>query len=511
MLAICGGQTVTRTQEGRVLETARQMDGTGWHGRMVPHINGRLRLQKPPLAYWLSDASFNVFGRETAGVGRIPFALAAWLTAGLNLLIGTRLFGRRVGAISMASLLGTVLISRYGLLAETDVLTMLGVTAATYAYWRAAELSLANRASPKPGGFARAVLWYHASATATAFTILAKGPQALFPLLFLIGLCCLRRSAAPLWHWLRSGAPLTILLLALPWFAYIYATVDVRTILDEIRVASLGGAHTGSFVSYFAYLALDSMPWTPFLVAALIVGVPRLSRDRRLAGLALWALVIFVPLCLAGQKQRHYLVPLMPPLMLFVGWYVDRAIRLVKQRGFVRFVVSATAIVFAAASIGLPIWTTSRHALGSADAATSLVLLAAAVAIFAARRGGIARDAITLAHAGAVAVLMLQNVWVPAHAGVTGRTIRAELTRDFGDRPVRMIGRESLSLMFELHAEPGLLETPEQVASAAAQSPETLFVERVDKGEAGMNLPTLSKRASFTLEGDEVNVFDTVH
>src|SRR5947209_20225411 len=68
LLAFVGGPEVTRTQEARVLETAREMLGGGWREWLVPHINGKVRLEKPPLAYWLAAGGFKWFGvSERAG------------------------------------------------------------------------------------------------------------------------------------------------------------------------------------------------------------------------------------------------------------------------------------------------------------------------------------------------------------------------------------------------------------------------------------------------------------
>src|SRR5437588_12500282 len=58
MVVGLGGPDVSRTQEARVLETAREMLGSGWRGWIIPHLNGRVRLEKPPLAYWMAAASY---------------------------------------------------------------------------------------------------------------------------------------------------------------------------------------------------------------------------------------------------------------------------------------------------------------------------------------------------------------------------------------------------------------------------------------------------------------------
>src|SRR4051812_31096793 len=73
LFAFVGGPTVTRTQEARVLETAREMlDEPGsldnW---LIPELNGVARLRKPPLPYWLAAVAFMVAGVDET-IGRVP-------------------------------------------------------------------------------------------------------------------------------------------------------------------------------------------------------------------------------------------------------------------------------------------------------------------------------------------------------------------------------------------------------------------------------------------------------
>jgi hypothetical protein len=55
LLAALGRPQITRSQEARVLETARQMLGNGWRAWLLPTLNGEPRLKKPPLSYVLDD------------------------------------------------------------------------------------------------------------------------------------------------------------------------------------------------------------------------------------------------------------------------------------------------------------------------------------------------------------------------------------------------------------------------------------------------------------------------
>ncbi|HEY7119338.1 MAG TPA: glycosyltransferase family 39 protein, partial [Tepidisphaeraceae bacterium] len=102
LLAGLGTPVVQRTQEARVLETAREMyDSRDRRDWMIPHLNGNVRLEKPPLAYWLAAASFKLLGvGEFAG--RLPFVLAGWLTLGVVYALGASLIDRRFALLAAA-------------------------------------------------------------------------------------------------------------------------------------------------------------------------------------------------------------------------------------------------------------------------------------------------------------------------------------------------------------------------------------------------------------------------
>src|ERR1700733_3324408 len=68
LLTAIGAPPVSRTQEARVLETARQMLGAGPHGWLIPMLNGHPRLEKPPLCYWMAAIAYKIAGvSETVG------------------------------------------------------------------------------------------------------------------------------------------------------------------------------------------------------------------------------------------------------------------------------------------------------------------------------------------------------------------------------------------------------------------------------------------------------------
>ena len=119
-----------------MLETARQMLGRPIEDWLIPKLNGHMRLQKPPLPYWLSALSYRI-GGVSEFTGRLSFALLAWLTLGVTFVSAVWFFdNRRVGLIAALCLMGSYLFARHTRLAETDGPATLFVTLATVAFSR---------------------------------------------------------------------------------------------------------------------------------------------------------------------------------------------------------------------------------------------------------------------------------------------------------------------------------------------------------------------------------------
>ena len=75
---------------------------------VLPKFNGSLRVDKPVLLYWLQVGSYEWFGvNEFAG--RLPSALAAFLTLLLTYELGRRMFGPSAGLLA-GLILGSTLL-----------------------------------------------------------------------------------------------------------------------------------------------------------------------------------------------------------------------------------------------------------------------------------------------------------------------------------------------------------------------------------------------------------------
>src|ERR1043166_7992261 len=169
--------------EPRFAEASREMIERGDY--IVPHFNGDLRLDKPPLTYWAQVMSYKVFG-ENDFAARFPSAIAAALVALSIFAWGKRIAGERVGwwaAIVFALSLQVFLH------AKAAVADMWLVLFMTTAHWAGYELL---RESLVPGAARPAVVLYHRARWWLIFNFLlalgflAKGPIAWTPLLTVV-------------------------------------------------------------------------------------------------------------------------------------------------------------------------------------------------------------------------------------------------------------------------------------------------------------------------------------
>src|SRR2546428_2651803 len=103
--------------EGLYATIAHEMLSRGdW---VIPHINGLPYLEKPPLYFWLTALTFQLFGLSEWAT-RLWSALAALCTVLLTCRIGRRLYGRPAGLLAglvLPAAFGTELYAR---LSSTD-------------------------------------------------------------------------------------------------------------------------------------------------------------------------------------------------------------------------------------------------------------------------------------------------------------------------------------------------------------------------------------------------------
>ncbi|OGP84815.1 MAG: hypothetical protein A2Y95_07720 [Deltaproteobacteria bacterium RBG_13_65_10] len=313
-LTALGSAPIHRAQEARVAEVAREMHVSGkW---LVPELNARVRLQKPPLPYWGVAASYGLLGRVNEVSARIPSALCAIAAVVLTAFLAGRLFGPRAGLLAGACLATTRIFLQQGRRAEADVPMALFVILAMVG------LALGWREDRRAGRF----LFF----AAMGIAFMTKGvPGVVIPLLAALGwFLWERRGRAALRPSFLGGLLVTILIAA-PWYVIVWRLhPDAEAVFraETLRRLTQEAPHAEPFYFYFYRLPVDLFPWIFLLPTAwMALRVDRVAREAARLPTA-WVLGGLAFLTLLHGKQPHYLVPVAPAFAILLGGGLDRSI-----------------------------------------------------------------------------------------------------------------------------------------------------------------------------------------
>jgi 4-amino-4-deoxy-L-arabinose transferase-like glycosyltransferase len=304
--------------EPRVAGIGREM----WESRAwaVPRLSGEPFLEKPPLAWWAQAAVYELSGRTSAGLARLPSALFGLLTLAATYAMGRRFFSRE------AAVLGTLaLLTTYGFFSAS--------------HWIIVDMALVAATTAALACFAHR-RWLGVYA-ALALGFLAKGPIGVgLPVLGIgVHVVWTRQVRASLGLHLLWG-PLPVAGAAALWLWRLQTEAGAEALHDFLVANQLGrflpdaagysGGHERPFWYYLRQLPADLLPWTPItLLAALSARRALPALDARAAeGLrfvAATALPALLVLSLAGTKRGLYLLPLLPSLSLLAGWWMTHA------------------------------------------------------------------------------------------------------------------------------------------------------------------------------------------
>ena len=135
--------------EAFVAQAARELIARG--AVLVPTIDGRPWLEKPPLAFWLVALAGRMAGGVTEFVARAPSAVAATLLALGVAAFTARRFGREVGWLAGLVQASTFWLVVRGRLAEADVVLACLITWTMVAFDRLRTWDLGRRAEDSGG------------------------------------------------------------------------------------------------------------------------------------------------------------------------------------------------------------------------------------------------------------------------------------------------------------------------------------------------------------------------
>ncbi len=290
---------------------------------LVPVLHGRPYLDKPPLLYWLVMASYTLCGVHDWAARLVP-GLTGVLTVLVTYLWGRKALSERAGLCGAMAL---CLSARFIYLQR--ILTFDGLLA----LWVTTALAAGHTALAGPRLRGR---WWLLSALACGLGILTKGPVALILVVGpLLAFRLLDRRCPPLTWSALTGYLAVVAGVAGPWF------VAVAQLQPDFVSEFFWRQHIVRFLEPFDHqepfwfflpaLLLGMLPWTlllPGLVRFLTRRAARtaLRRPAALGFLLLSGLGGLLFFSAAGCKRAVYILPVMPPLALALGCYLDSAV-----------------------------------------------------------------------------------------------------------------------------------------------------------------------------------------
>lgn len=362
-LGTLGWRDLVPTDEGRYAEIPREMVVSGdW---VTPRLDGFKYFEKPPLQYWATAVSYELFG-----FGEWQARLWTGLTGLLSIVFvgwaGSRLFNRRTGVFAAGALASMFYWNAMSHINTLDMGTAATMSASLLAFLLAQRPD-ASRAQTRG--------WMWACWAFMALAMLSKGLIGiLLPGAALVLYTLIYRDWK-LWTRLYIVSGLVIFLaIAGPWFVWVQVRnpefFDYFFIYQQFTRFLTDELHRpGPWWYFVPIVILGILPWLGSLVPALISGATQPAqrgatfadaqgRTLHAQGmLVIWAVFIFVFFSISKSKLPSYILPIFPALALLIGDYLDRA-----RRDALRWQFALLALIGLAAMIGL----TQLHRLGNA-------------------------------------------------------------------------------------------------------------------------------------------------
>ncbi len=312
-----------RAGEARAAEIAREMVERG--NFILPTLNHEITpttLTKPPLFHWSLATIGAPFEWQNWAL-RLPPILFATATVWVLFLTGRLLFGFRAAVYAVVVLTTSILFLQNGSAARIDILFTLLIVSSLYCFWQA--LSATDRSG-----------WIWGFYLCSALAVVAKGPAGMLLPFAIAGFYLLVQRERPGLHRELSIRPGLLLFcaVALPWYLAMAFTAPPELVNNflfgqlthwwEGGSAAAAGGDSKSIFYYLPHLLIGAFPWTLLLPGLLFLTIREARDNPRLKAILLWFLGGLLLFSLGGKKASRYLLPLMPPLALLTGYYLDR-------------------------------------------------------------------------------------------------------------------------------------------------------------------------------------------
>jgi 4-amino-4-deoxy-L-arabinose transferase-like glycosyltransferase len=341
-----------RAGEARAAEIAREMLERG--NFVLPSLNHVVSgesLTKPPFYHWVLTLTSAPLDWPNWAV-RLTSVLASLGAIWMTLLCGSRMFGFRAGVFAALVLSTCIVFLENSSAARMDIFFSFLILSSIYCFWMAIN--------SEPGS-----KWVYGFYLLSGLGVLTKGPIGiLFPALVAI-LLAWNNPGTRSWSELRLGRGILLFLaVVLPWYTLLYITapgdLGFNFLFGQLAhwwAGSSNSAASGGkpFHYYLPHVLVGFFPWSLFLPAALVIGVRAARRENNTAikSMLFWFLGGLILFSLGGKKAARYLLPIMAPFALIMGFYLDRIQEGVSRRHGIVIRLSTVLVLLLAVALAL--------------------------------------------------------------------------------------------------------------------------------------------------------------
>ncbi len=309
--------------EARNFITAREMltDGN-W---ILTTMNGEARYQKPPLPTWLTALSAMLFGVKSVWGLRLPAVIMVMLLGSLLYTLSRKLtldkshslYNGLIGVTSLYVIL-IVLEAPWDIYAHTFMLVaiygIVRVFSATETAWKYILLAIVG----------------------IGCSVLSKGPVSVYALLlpFLISYGIIFRKSNTSKKWMQlSGILVLGLVVGFSWYLYVrYADPETFAAITAKETGNWTSYNVRPFYYYWSFFTQSGLWTIPAFIGLLYPYLKtRVSNLKVYQFTLLWTLLVVVLLSIIPEKKSRYLMPVLIPLAINTGFYIDYLIRRFKE------------------------------------------------------------------------------------------------------------------------------------------------------------------------------------
>lgn len=318
-----GKRDLWAPDEPTYAQVAREM----WISKdfILPHLNGEVYSQKPPILFWLIALFSLPFGEVTELSARLPSALAGIGCVIATFFLGKRLVSNRVGVLAALILSTSSLFLWMSHRVAFDVVLSFFIMMSLICFLKGFSGEASGEQGESSGRRKHFLLFY----VFLALAVLTKGPAGFIPTFIAVLLYLAVQKKLRFLRKMEMGKGFAIFCLIVFGWVIAASIKGGHDYMNEILFKQNIGRfsnpwdHHKPFYYFFINFPLNFLPWTFFIPGAVIYAFSDKEKRRALLFPFLWFVAFFGFFTICSGKRHIYILPLYPAASIIIAWFLD--------------------------------------------------------------------------------------------------------------------------------------------------------------------------------------------